>query len=259
MIKNDLKSLQKCQVEILDAFDAICKKHDLKYWLDFGTLLGAVRHQSFIPWDDDLDVGMPAEDFHKFIAVASSELPDNIVLQLGEHGTPTKLRDTNSLFIEYGADFSLPTPKGVYIDVFQYIDFPDLSKKTIRFFYNKIQKPDEQLKYMKHYLSFKSVLQFFYFHFEKIIFSPIWKLVMFLTKNRKQKYANPLENNGYFITQSKSDIFPLSEAVIDGKQYPCPGNSDSYLKTIYSDYWKLPPEEKRSGHAYMYFMNLNDR
>ena len=56
--ENELRSCQLKQLEILKIFDRICRKHNLRYWIDGGTLLGAVRHKGFIPWDDDLDVAM---------------------------------------------------------------------------------------------------------------------------------------------------------------------------------------------------------
>lgn len=67
------KILRKAQLIMLDMlveFDAICQKHNLKYWLDSGTLLGAVRHKGFIPWDDDIDLSMPVEDYRRFKEIA---------------------------------------------------------------------------------------------------------------------------------------------------------------------------------------------
>jgi len=61
-----LREAQLIMLEILVEVDAICQKYNLRYWLDSGTLLGAVRHQGFIPWDDDIDLSMPVEDYLKF-------------------------------------------------------------------------------------------------------------------------------------------------------------------------------------------------
>ena len=63
----DLRIMQQCDALLLALFDKICKKHGLTYWLTYGTLLGAVRHKGFIPWDDDMDVAMPREDYYKLI------------------------------------------------------------------------------------------------------------------------------------------------------------------------------------------------
>ena len=78
------RTLRKAQLIMLDMlieFDAICKKHQLQYWLDSGTLLGAVRHQGFIPWDDDIDICMERNDYQKFIQICSQELSKEYFLQ----------------------------------------------------------------------------------------------------------------------------------------------------------------------------------
>ena len=75
----DGTTLRKMQLRILDILveiDRICRKHDIKYWIDFGSLLGAVRHGGFIPWDDDIDVAMPSEDYQRFLEIAPKELVD---------------------------------------------------------------------------------------------------------------------------------------------------------------------------------------
>ena len=80
----DEKELRKAQlkmVEILEAIDDICKRHDIKWWLCYGTMLGAVRHNGFIPWDDDCDIAMMREDYERFMKVAQKELPSNLHLQ----------------------------------------------------------------------------------------------------------------------------------------------------------------------------------
>lgn len=72
----NLRVFQERGIELLKIFDEICRKHNLKYWIDYGTLLGAVRHQGYIPWDDDLDVCMMSDDFYKFQEIIDEELID---------------------------------------------------------------------------------------------------------------------------------------------------------------------------------------
>ena len=69
----DLRIMQQCDALLLAIFDKMCKKHGLTYWLTYGTLLGAVRHKGFIPWDDDMDVAMPREHFDKLVPILKSE------------------------------------------------------------------------------------------------------------------------------------------------------------------------------------------
>ena len=101
--ENELRSCQLKQLEILKIFDRICRKHNLRYWIDGGTLLGAVRHKGFIPWDDDLDVAMPSEDYKKLDQIIQSELPDHLFWQTPKTDPTmpygcTKIRDLNSFY-----------------------------------------------------------------------------------------------------------------------------------------------------------------
>ena len=79
-----LRRQQLRMLELLEAVDLVCKKYDIPYWLSSGTLIGAVRHQGFIPWDDDLDIEMLREDYLRLMKVLPEELPDKFVLQTHE-------------------------------------------------------------------------------------------------------------------------------------------------------------------------------
>ena len=76
-----LRACQLKQLAILEAIHAICQRHNIPYWLDGGTLLGAVRHGGFIPWDDDIDIAMHKADMQRFVEVAQKELPKGLIVQ----------------------------------------------------------------------------------------------------------------------------------------------------------------------------------
>jgi len=80
MNQSVLKKLNETQIEILDEIDRICKKHHITYFISGGTLLGAVRHKGFIPWDDDIDVALPRKDYDKFGEICKTELSDKYEL-----------------------------------------------------------------------------------------------------------------------------------------------------------------------------------
>ena len=122
-----LRQAQLKMLVMLEHVDAICQKHGLDYWLEGGTLLGAIRHQGFIPWDDDMDISMPRASFEAFMRLAPKELPDFIWLQTAQtdpgyfnFSVPLKIRDCNSRFIELHETGNEPYQQGIFIDVFVY-------------------------------------------------------------------------------------------------------------------------------------------
>ena len=89
--KETLDKLHQVEMEILDDFVKVCEKHKLRYFLTGGTMLGAVRHSGFIPWDDDVDIGMPREDYDKFIEIGEKALGDKYQLECFEHNKNRKV------------------------------------------------------------------------------------------------------------------------------------------------------------------------
>lgn len=84
----DIKEAHRRMLYLLQSFDTVCKKHDIDYWLDYGTLLGAIRHQGFIPWDTDTDVGMLRSDYALFWEKGVPELPQDIFFRLRKQNRP---------------------------------------------------------------------------------------------------------------------------------------------------------------------------
>lgn len=249
--KRNLRACQLKQLHILCCFDRICKAHQLRYWLDGGTLLGAVRHGGVIPWDDDLDVGMPATDLKKFLEIAPRELPEDIFLQTAQTDPEgifpfTKLRDTNSFFVEFGDDFTLSYQKGIYIDIFAFVPYPALPRKVVRFFTRGISRSRAVLK-SKFYPRLSTLATLAYFGMKFCLLHPVWGF-LYLFKGKKYM-SNILYNNGYGIMHRTDSIFPLSEIEYEGRWFSCPADPDAYLKDLYGDYRKLPPENKRTIHA----------
>lgn len=260
--ERNLRDCQLKQLHILKCFDLICKKHGLKYWLDGGSLLGAVRHGGFIPWDDDIDVGMPLADLKKFLEIAPQELPDGIFLQTSQSDPSyrlnvPKLRDRNSFFVEFRDDFTLPYQKGVYIDIFAFIPAPSLSRRIVKFFTKGISSSRSILK-QKYYLTFRTLATAVYFSVKYCFLRMGWELLS-CWFYRGEYMSNLLHNNGYGIMHRKDSIFPLSEILYEGCSFSCPANPDAYLKDLYGDYMKLPPEKKRVVHAVYINPRLNGK
>lgn len=254
----ELRSCQLKQLEILKIFDRICKKHNLRYWIEGGTLLGAVRHKGFIPWDDDLDVAMPSEDYKKLDQIIQSELPDHLFWQT-KKTDPTmiqdfaKIRDMNSFYVEFGDDFVLPYQKGIYIDIFEMKEYPKLPKKLMSFLIRKISKSHSVLR-SKKYINFHTLIEIPYFFLILCILSPIWKFLSLCFRKHYISYGFYENVGGWFFL--KEDIYPLSQIEFEDEKFFAPYNFDNYLKILYGKYMELPPKEDRISHAVYIHTNL---
>ena len=145
LVTQKRKKVWAVQLEMLNKFKSICAKYDLKYFAIGGTLLGAVRHNGLIPWDDDLDVGMPRADFERFLKLVKAELldEDSLIIQYEtfdkNYSTP-HARITNiktTAYFPHVWKSKLDVPQGIFIDIFPYDNVPnsDWKKKVHRFIY----------------------------------------------------------------------------------------------------------------------------
>ena len=181
-----LRDAQKLMTEILKEVHKICEKHNIKYFLDAGTLIGAVRHKGFIPWDDDLDIGMLREDYRKFLEIAKKELPDNLFLQTFDsdenydiYQVPCKIRYNNTLFIQKVIAENPDMHNGIYIDVLPYDSLPK-SKfvyKIQRKISNNIIKSFVRMREMPEKLTLKNKITHAINQMERCKFSlhGIWR------------------------------------------------------------------------------------
>lgn len=249
------RNLRKCQqkeLKILLEIDRICRKYGLCYWLDCGTLLGAVRHRGFIPWDDDVDVAMPLADYHRFLEVAPSELPSHLFLQTPQSDPAvnwaiTKIRDLNSFYVEGRDDMQADYQKGLFVDIFPFTEYPNLPLPLISRLTKGICK-SYCILHLQHYYSWRSFAEFFYFGGKYLLFRGLWALLSACCK--KGKYiSNTVINNGYGIAHTRDTIYPTGSIEFEGYSFCAPANPDRYLTDLYGDYMTIPPKEKRKIHA----------
>lgn len=250
--QDQLRECQMRQLAILTEIDTVCRQHDIDYWLDGGTLLGAVRHGGFIPWDDDIDIAMMKEDLPRFVKAAIAELPEWLFVQTPDTDPHTKesivkVRDNDSLYIEAGDDFSADYHKGIFVDIFPFIDYPSVSRSFTRRMGLAYSRSRSILRKPHHY-SLRAIAEWFWFGAKYAVSRLAWAIA-FASKPKGEYVSNTLENNGYGIMHRKDSILPLGEITFEGTSFKAPRNPHAYLRDLYGDYTVLPPPEKRHGHA----------
>ena len=226
-----LRRHQLRMLEMLKYIDAVCRKHDIKYWLCSGTLLGAVRHGGFIPWDDDVDIEMLKEDYKKFVKVMKNEPQTDYVLQTHEtdpnfYLVCAKLRDLHS-FIEETNNLRSKY-NGIFIDIF--ILEPSSSLKLAKF--SKYLRFGIQCLFSRKNL-IADVLFYIYTHC-------LYPLFAFFSKIGSHGQLRQRHGSFFLRPRYMYDIFPLQTMSFEGFDFFVPCNSDAYLKKIYGDYMKIP-------------------
>lgn len=250
-----LEKLRCTQIEILDEIDKICKENDIKYFLMFGSLLGAIRHNGFIPWDDDIDIGMIRDDYEKFIKIAPKVLKSNFILDHistnSKYYLPfIKIRNKNTCFDEPSTVYYKGS-KGIWVDIFPYDNICSEQKNYMFILKNKVLNllyaclVNKSLK-CSHY-SFKVNI------ISKLLpYRLIHKMIYNLSSNKNEySYLVYYQIAGYKVIPifKKTDIFPLKEHIFQNKKYYIPNNSDLILKKLFGkNYMDLPPVEMRITH-----------
>jgi lipopolysaccharide cholinephosphotransferase len=226
-------------IRMLKIVDYLCAKHGITYFLTGGTLIGAIRHQGFIPWDDDLDIGMTRDNYEKFKLYAVPELPDDIFFQNDEtdynypscHVMEAKLRDKYSCY-------NNPTNwhDGLQIDISVYdrAFLPNnffiylLNKSLIVLFKKKgDRKRANMLKWIARYSPF----------------SLVYSNSFICNRNDIKKGTN------YY---SKEEIAMLKRVKFEDMESYIPCGYEGYLKRRYGNYMEFPPPDKQKGHHTAY-------
>ena len=260
-----MNDLQKKEFEILKHFVEVCEKLDLKYYLVCGSALGAVKYGGFIPWDDDVDVALPREDYERFLKFAPKLLPEYLFLQnyRTDPAFPkifSKIRDSRTTYVE--TDYQdLDIHHGVFIDVFALDGYP-VNPKDIRRFEKK-KKTFLRLTScsliangsMKSRV-LRKALRIFGFHKRTAE-----NLAKYEEMIRKYALAEVCCNYGNFrgvMEKTPRDVYGTgAEALFEGLRVCVPSEYDRYLREKYGDYRKDPPVEEQVGHHYCVLMDLD--
>lgn len=259
MVKKEvLRKAQLIMLKELIELDKVCQKNEIKYWIDAGTLLGAIRHKGFIPWDDDVDICMLKEDYIKFLNIYKKKLEKQFFLQTEETDLEyknfyknskysgispliIKLRDRDSVFIEEEQVCDRKFHQGINIDIFI------MDKFNCRF--TKMYKLCSIIagirvsNYKNKYLTLKKIIL-------NLKLNILAKNILNLLKEKRKDSFFVGYEHYYTFLYKYEDIFPLSKIEFEGYKFPCPNNFDAYLKELYGNtYMKLPSEKNRMWHA----------
>ena len=255
--KKELRNLQLIELEMLIEVDRICRKNNIKYSLDGGTLLGAIRHKGFIPWDDDLDVMFTHVEYEKFYKACKDDLDSNRFFFQDFRTDDNyrwgygKLRRLNTEYIKRGQE-KLKQKRGVCIDIFDYQNLSDEKKTRSRYkkkmfllrkiMYAGVGKDEEKNLFFKAIYNLLNCISI--------------KWVQETRLKEVNKY-NEIDSKKMscemFPTPSKKDgvdrkIFEnYIDVEFEGMQFMAVREYDMYLRISYGDYMQLPPPEKRKG------------
>ncbi len=265
--KTKVRQAQLVMLRMLKIIDHICEKHNISYWLEAGTLLGAVRHKGFIPWDDDLDISMFRDDLEKFRRVAQDELPENMMMQAEmpsdqdykSHRTdkgffsahvPIKIRDKESLIIRQSEVVGENFNQGIFVDIFSYDN--KSSNKVVRKLADVVARKILKMKVTKLPKIAKRKVRTRY----KIMASLFSVSGLNRTQRAMIKFFNrkPTKYVGYgydFYDEGhfpKDSIFPLKRIAFEDTEFLVPRDPHTILTIKFGDYMKMPPEEDRKTH-----------
>ncbi len=247
-----LKEIQQEEFAILCYIKNICKKNDISYFLCAGTMLGAVRHKGFIPWDDDIDISVPYTDYFKLIELILQEKKYTIVndenCDLFRWGY-TKVCHKNILGQQIG--FPIPSPIGLAIDIFPIYSLPD-----DEFEYKKTILENERLKGMlKDECIFHLETEQFY-KLKKYL-RDLWHTIGYKKTKKVMRTCVEVPGNAEEEFVSYEAYEKFIEMEFCEELFPVPIGYDEILKTLYGNYWELPPEEKRKSHHPFIYYRIN--
>lgn len=251
----ELAEVKKIELDILKCFHDYCEKNSLRYFLAYGTLLGAVRHGGFIPWDDDIDVVMPRADYEKFIREFKNDCYEVYDLSKKGYFYPfAKLCDSRTVLIE---NIVVKNRMGIYIDIFPMDGVgEDVGKQ--------ISKIKRNLKLQQHkYSPFSRKRSLI-----KKILLPIVKLLLLPLSCQRlgQRMNDEAKKNSYddcnlvgclcedvgkSLFFEREVIEPISSISFEGYSFCAPADVDKYLTCVYGDYMKLPPiDQQMPKHSF---------
>lgn len=253
MRKIELNEYKKITLAILTKIDKICRENDINYFLFGGTLLGAVRHNGYIPWDDDIDICMLRADYDRLAKIIQNGNYGLNFIRIEEHPDCIypygKICDINTIMVE--KNFKAVSGYGAFVDVFPFDYMPDndkeMSKQSKKYFRKyQILTHSTRTAYEKTNSKIENVKKSTAFYISRIVNSE--KLIRkinaeFIAMN--EKVTNHVGLGWYKTAWLAEDFLDTSEVVFEGYHFLAPKNPDRVLRMHYGNYMQLPPENQR--------------
>ena len=240
-----LRDIQLHLLDILTVVDRICRENDIAYWIDSGTLLGAVRHGGFIPWDDDLDICILRKDYKRFRLCMLRDLKSPYRLYdmdsaSGYNHRWPRIVNENVSVVRQMPDGTIREEK-IWVDAFLMCNgHPSYVRKLDALYGRCFRRTfgiidDGKLKKMAGIVMYPFVSAV-------VSLSRVYGLL---------KYPDTLVHDyasGFYSLRKVPDVFPLSSVLFEGREFAAPGRPEAYLEKIFGDYGQIPPEDRRDTH-----------
>ena len=276
LTEKERDDLKHCVLEMFRDVLRVCEKHNICIMLGGGSALGSVRHQGFIPWDDDLDLLMPRADYERFAAIFQEELSEEYLLIAPNRELPAKTRfpkiiKKNTMLKEL-TDIHNGYCYGIFLDIFILENVPKtvLGRRLKGLLCNGLMFLGSQAFWYEHSCDevkrFMSTTTGGQKSYKRIMTlgrvcallpSAKWfNLVDKAVQGKKDTgfYGIPTGRKHYLgEILPKSAYLPVSEGIFEGCSVPLPGNCDAYLRNLYGNYMEIPPVEKRERHLIVDF------
>ncbi len=248
-----LRRNQKELLEVLIDLGRILDEHNIPWWLSSGTLLGAARHEGFIPWDDDIDIVLLRKDFKRAEKVLHKINSEKYVYQslhsdIEYTNVFGKFRKRNNCVEIYGGRYKFLNFKGQFIDIFSIEKTNHFAARAGKVVYCNLQHPTLYIKNKR----FRHIMIRIIEVFCLAIINPILRLIGLI--NPRGEYHYSLGTGWDKHTFYMENTFPLAKARFEGHEFPVPKDMDAYLTHVYGDWRKMPSEEdiRKSIHSEEY-------
>lgn len=262
----DLSRVHEANLKLLKEIDRICRKYKIKYALDAGTLLGAVRHGGFIPWDDDADVVMTRKNYEMFLKVVRRELPEGMTFVEPDtyHGgkaffdfVPRILYDKSQKFAESEkVAFYDDKISKLWVDIFILDALPDgkLAKKITKLSHCVLYGFALGHRYQIDYSDYQGMMKLFVGVLSNIgrlipfsLTYELWNKLCCRNKNKNTSgyfYTN-YAPNWYYVEMKREWSDEVKEMPFADRKFYVPAGWEHCLSQLYGDFMKLPPKEKQ--------------